>query len=308
VSETDWVPLSQRDERPQDESLLEGGTPEHLAAPLMAWTADYLSLPRGRATGFLAQRVAARLRIPLYTSDPTWLVRSAREDDRLLDVVDAALYLDDALRWQIEVVGAVPTPYAGEADWLPDADWPENSNLAQAVDRLDMLLTDAGSAYRVDWQHRGLTRRVDATVAAAARQAIASVAEPGTHLQAAWHAVYGRHPDPTKAYDEAVRAVEAAAIPVVLPKGSLETLGKVRAHLQAAAAQWEIAIEGKQSGAIDPLVSMILLLWEGQQRHAGGPASRPQRQDEAEMAVHLAATLVQWFTSGAVRRRTTNNP
>jgi hypothetical protein len=62
-------------------------------------------------------------------------------------------------------------------------------------------------------------------------------------------------------------------------------------------------IEGTNAGDVAPLAGMIRLLWEGQQRHAGGPNSREQLQEESEMAVHLAATLVQWFTSGAIRRR-----
>lgn len=115
---------------------------------------------------------------------------------------------------------------------------------------------------------------------------------------------YGQHPDPDKAYDEAVRAVEAAAIPVALPNGSRQTLGKVLSHLRDTQDKRELAIEGTNAGDTAPLVAMIALLWRGHvARHAGGPGLRPQRQDEAQMATHLAATLVHWFTTGAVRRR-----
>ncbi len=125
-------------------------------------------------------------------------------------------------------------------------------------------------------------------------------------MQEAWAAVYGRHPDPAKAYDEAVRAVEAAAIPILLPKGMKVTLGTVLAHLRDAGGKWALAIDGTNDGDVAPLTAMIQLLWKGHvARHAGGPSYRPQRQDEAEMAVHLATTLVQWFTSGAVRLRET---
>ena len=47
------------------------------------------------------------------------------------------------------------------------------------------------------------------------------------------------------------------------------------------------------------------LLWKGQiDRHGTDDASTPLSvsQAEAEAAVHLAVTLVQWFTSGAVSR------
>lgn len=307
AEEDNWKPLSQRDSPGHEETLFEG-VPDHLDGPLTAWTVSYLELERARPVGALAQRVALRLRIRLADlgdRSPEVLVNAANRSGRLLDVVDTAVHLDEDLRWDIEVAGPELAPDAGAADWLPDVRWPSESLRALAVDRLDQLLTDAGSAYMFDWRRRCLVRRVDPTVSAAVEKVMANSGEPGEHLQAAWNAIYGLHPDPTKGYDEAVRAVEAAAIPVVLPKGTRETLGKVRAHLRDASSAWELAVEGKNAGAIDPLVSMIGLLWEGHTRHAGSPDSRRQRQDEAEMAVHLATTLVQWFTSGAIRKRST---
>lgn len=167
------------------------------------------------------------------------------------------------------------------------------------------MLEDAGSAFTVDWLQRCLKRRVDSIVTAAAEQTM-TAATPGRHLQKAWAAIYGRHADPAKAYDEAVRAVEAAAIPVLLPKGTRETLGKVHAHLRQAGDKWSLAIKGANNGDVAPLKAMIELLWKGHiARHAGSPNYRTQHQDEAEMAVHLATTLVQWFISGAVRPRET---
>lgn len=56
--------------------------------------------------------------------------------------------------------------------------------------------------------------------------------------------------------------------------------------------------------AVDPLVVMLDRLWTGQvSRHGGGRNSRDQTQ--AEAAVHLAATLVQLLTSGALTHRNT---
>jgi hypothetical protein len=53
------------------------------------------------------------------------------------------------------------------------------------------------------------------------------------------------------------------------------------------------------------MVEMLTALWEGQRsRHAGTASARRQTQAEAEAAVHLAAVLVQWLTSGLLRRQT----
>ncbi|MGW1956113.1 hypothetical protein ACWCPI_25760 [Streptomyces sp. NPDC001920] len=292
-----WQPLSRRHISTREEALFEG-VPDHLIRPLEAWITGYLD-------GYpeLTERVALLMRVALDTPDPEQLVEavSASDSSRLLDVVDAVLHIDKRLWWELDVTGPEPTMEAGLADWIPAFGWPKGSRAA-AVERLDEMLMDAGSAFEVDWRQRCLQRRVDATVTTAAEQAMSM--DGGSHLQASWAATYGRHPDASKAYDEAIRAVEAAAIPIVLPNDTKATLGKVLAHFTQASDKWELAIEGPDGGAIAPLTEMISLLWKGHvARHAGSPTFRPQHQDEAQMAVHLAATLVHWFTTGAVRLR-----
>jgi hypothetical protein len=55
---------------------------------------------------------------------------------------------------------------------------------------------------------------------------------------------------------------------------------------------------------VDPLVNMLELLWQAQvSRHGGAPKSRHQDQAEAAAAVHLAAVLVQWLSTGVLRKR-----
>ena len=275
------------------------GVPDHLQQPLTEWIIQYLE-----RSPELVQRIALRLRLPLQTPDVRELVDAvlAREAQELLDVVDLAIQLDTALHWDLDVRGMEDnTMEASLAAWIPKWRWPKNSRAA-ALEQLACLLADAGSALQVDWKERHLRRRVDITVATAAEHTM--TLESHQHLRDAWTAIYGRHPDPAKAYDEAVRAVEAAAIPIVLPNGGQETLGKVLSHLQDARDKWELAVEGKTHGAIDPLVAMIKMLWHGHTgRHSGGPTFRPQRLDEAQMAVHLAVTLVHWFSTDAIRRR-----
>lgn len=125
------------------------------------------------------------------------------------------------------------------------------------------------------------------------------------HLDTAWAAAYGPNPDPDKAYDEAVLAVETLACPLVCPNNPRRTLGTVIRDLRNQTTQWELTIGDAMGQPAGPgrLVEMLALLWEGQSRHAGAPNSRQQTQAEAEAAVHLAATLVQWLTTGVLHRR-----
>jgi hypothetical protein len=49
---------------------------------------------------------------------------------------------------------------------------------------------------------------------------------------------------------------------------------------------------------------MMKALWEGQtSRHGSQHPTRPETMEEARAAVHLAVTLVQWFSAGTVARR-----
>ncbi|UQT61207.1 hypothetical protein M4V62_42455 [Streptomyces durmitorensis] len=51
------------------------------------------------------------------------------------------------------------------------------------------------------------------------------------------------------------------------------------------------------------VVDMMRRLWQGQTaRHGSQSPTRLENQRGAEMAVHLAATHVRWFTTGLVQR------
>jgi hypothetical protein len=173
------------------------------------------------------------------------------------------------------------------------------------LDELDRILAKGGSIYRVSRPLRRLERRTSVAFAELADKA--SLRDPQDHLQAAREAAYGRHLDAAKAYDECIRAVESVAIPLVLPAAKSATLGKVLSHFEdGGAPKWELAITGINSGDVAPAVVLISLLWRGHVgRHAGTSRFRPQRPEEAQMAFTIAATLVEWFGSGAIRRRET---
>jgi hypothetical protein len=52
------------------------------------------------------------------------------------------------------------------------------------------------------------------------------------------------------------------------------------------------------------VIEMLWLLERGQtDRHGGIDPTRHISQEAAEAAVHLATTLVQWFSAGHIRRR-----
>ncbi len=289
----DWRPLSRRgtDPSPEEDALYEG-VPPHLVQPLLHWIDSLFEHTSWEdefpASERRAGRIAARVRLDLraaplshahaQNNQNIWSasralvhLAGASGDTVLLDVVDATL--------------AEGTPKGAARD-------------------LEQLLTGGGSAWRVAGNRKSLERRVEPAATDAFRQAAAG--DPGSHLATAWAAVYGRHPAPSRAYSEAVKAVEAACIPLVIPgaRGARATLGKVIIDLSDHQQDWRLSICSAAAPAeISPLLAMLRLLWQGQtDRHGGSAPATPVTAPAAEAAVHLAVTLVQWFRSGAVRR------
>ena len=173
---------------------------------------------------------------------------------------------------------------------------------------MDTILKDGNSAWKVGYTSNelvGLVRRVDAFSQAAADQAMAGDAQRHRYLREAWGAAYGRNPHPGTAYRDAVRAVEAAAIPVVRPSQSPPTLGLVIAKLRDHPQ--EFATRLNPSPPLEPMDvvrQMLSLLWKSQWDRHGVDDDAPLTvsQQEAEAALALAVTLVRWFDTGAVYR------
>lgn len=273
-----WRPFSVRQAGTEEAAAFDVphvGAPPWLQASLMAWVR-----PRIRAEA-AALGVVNRLHLTLEGRNTSSFleVRCSRDPKVLLDVVDAL----------------INEPHRNDA----------------AARELDGILKDGGSALTVGKGANGfeLQERVDPTVTAAAKAAASTNDRSGQHLARAWSAAYRRNGDPGAAYGEAVKAVEAAACPVVIPKDQACTLGKVIPALRDGAKRFEVGLDPGQAPVdqVGVVVGMLELLWKGQNRHGSDDESTPidVSPQEAAAAVHLAVVLVQWFRAGVVRRKST---
>lgn len=171
---------------------------------------------------------------------------------------------------------------------------------------LEQLLIEAGSGWRVGTRagKPGLVKRLPTGVTVAAAAA-SQHPNAGKNLATAFESAFGLHPDPSKAYAFAVKAVEDATIAVV-PTGKAEpTLGDVIRAVESGTWRLPHLREHQLAPSHDVLVSMLRLLWRGHHdRHGGPPAVGVPAvtQDEAESAVMLAVTLVGWFETGKVQQ------
>lgn len=146
------------------------------------------------------------------------------------------------------------------------------------TESLGLLLAESWSVYEIAPDQRGLQRRMETTLAASISAASGTADAAGysaarVHLEKARGRLFGLHPDPSGAYDEAVRANEAIVCPLFLPNDQMPTLGKILAHLRGSSA-YEFVVTGKggAAGNTNAVVAMMASVWEGHSdRHAGGP-------------------------------------
>ncbi|MFJ8745810.1 hypothetical protein ACIRL2_41440 [Embleya sp. NPDC127516] len=270
MTSTPWHPLSVRLGHADFDDTLYEGVPDHLRDVLERWVHDTVNAAR-------AEIIRMRLRIPAHPQMNDLYVLTSLNDFALLDVIDAALSEPHTV-----------DHYARQA--------------------LDTYLEVAGSAYHINAMRDGLEMRVDPTVTSAVRETVTEAANTTTagsaaeHLTAAWTAVYGLDPDPSVSYSNSIKAVECAAHAVVQPNHTKATLGTMLGELKSVPHKFAFTVATGPDQIAVPR-AMMQLLWDGQtSRHGKQTPTRPETLNEARVAVHTAATLVQWFVSGAITR------
>jgi hypothetical protein len=168
---------------------------------------------------------------------------------------------------------------------------------------LNAILHASGSAWEVTptLVEGGKRKRVYLVTRrdlAAAKDAITATASfsqrAARHLTSSWQQVATRDPDPNGAYDQAVKAVEAVAQPIVSPKNSNATLGTILRDMKAKPSKWTFELQD-----VDTVIAMSETLWTKHIRH-GTDVRTDHTVAEADAALHLAIPLVRFFAGGLV--------
>lgn len=170
--------------------------------------------------------------------------------------------------------------------------------------KLETILHEGGSEWRVGTRadNPGLEKRVPQGVVDSAEAIMASTSTAGALLSEAWHAAYGRSPDPEEAYEKAIKAVEEAGTGVVSPKNVRASLGTMARDMENQ-KDWALPLgDDPKHPSADVVYRMVQSLWAGQESRHGGNGYRKPTPAEAEAAVLLAVPLVQFFSAGLVAR------
>lgn len=286
-----WTPLgSDADSHP----TLVDGIPPWLKRPVRDWFSDrfvekrYSPEPEDEFDYTLVARVDRMRRYDIAA-------RSYRQS--FADVLEAKM-------------PAEVFEHLSERDALNIIDWVVRDNVLRGEDgnsELEALLLDGGSRWRVGTRNGqpGLEERVPLGLQDAADAIMTSPGEAGRLLSEAWHAVYGIQPRPDLGYDRAVKAVEAAVLPIVKPRDGSATLGKAIGQMRAD-GDWKLPFvkEHAENPSQGVILGLLQALWSGHSdRHPGTPTYIASTQEAAEAAVALAVTIVTLFGSGGIARR-----
>jgi hypothetical protein len=251
------------------------GVPDGLSTPLLGWVHPFFHCYNAN--------------FGEWQSDPAKLDAFS---------IDLGVDVDRAHPWQWVTSAMIDSP----VQFIDVVDWClHRTTDTEDAAALEDILSRGSSVWKVAWSGKvfELQDRMDSTAEMAARTSATPGSAATQHLAEAWSYVYNQSQNPTAGYRAAVLAVECVALPVVIPNDQSGTLGKAIHAMEAAPTKWMSSL-GEYG--VESAISMMRALWLQQRRHAMKDPSKPtaMTQPEAEAAVHLAAVLVYWFTSGAI--------
>jgi hypothetical protein len=243
---------------------------ENRAAPHHYWSADE------RLSGFLIRK----LQWPITVSGGHEKVEAIKaliwgNRDNGLDLLDLLCLMDEA--------------------------WFRLTSAAR--DELRTVLCEGGSLWTVTPGSNGGLVQV---VTDEATAALAVAVEPGDpaaqHLSTAWSAAYGRHPDPSTAWNSAIKAVESLLQPIVSPDDSKATLGKMKGALRDQPAKWRFALaDSDENEDGSGFLTTLGILGYEPGRHGSDNRDAPSLE-QARVVVLQAVAVVETLRMGALER------
>ncbi len=181
------------------------------------------------------------------------------------------------------------------------------NKIEPCLDELERILAESGSRWKVGVRngYEGLEERVDSTMQTMADDVMEKTDETSARLLSeAWHALFGRNPDYSKAYTTAIKAVETIAAPMVSPKNSRYTLSSLAKEMREQ--KWGFEIEPNPDGAVEGGIAQVMMnamMYSHSDRHPANGVEDGVKEivkEHAEAAVYSAVYLVQCFKSGLV--------
>ncbi len=175
--------------------------------------------------------------------------------------------------------------------------------LTNNVRELDNILEQSGSKWKVATNEGTpkLEERVDDSVIVAMDDLATQTGDASKYMRLAWNEAFGRNPNPSSAYSNVVKAVEAATWGTVTPNNSRATLGTIIGELKNNPENYKISIkEDSQYKGIKTITQDLSLIWRGQTDRHGTSNPVAPTQEAAEQAIFSGLSTCQQFTRGLI--------
>ena len=179
------------------------------------------------------------------------------------------------------------------------------------IDDLEELLASGNSAWTVDPTVRGLAQRLS-DEEQATFEAATEVDDPATdYLREGWAAAWGLNPDGGKAYDRAIKALEAAFRREVTPNHEGASLGEISRDLCAKPGKWSARLSDARPPSDDRrrpdagvrlLAKSLGIVFSANHRHAGTDEHVENTLNDGRDAVTLAVALIAMQRRGFLER------
>lgn len=198
------------------------------------------------------------------------------------------------------------------------------NNEMHALDMLEAVLATCESSHQEHYMHLAntlfqegsskwiavknddgnitLEERVDETMRDAFEDAVSVISKSSDYLKESWIDIFGRNPNPSDGYGKAIKAIEAASWPIILPNDNTATLGKIIGEVGANPNKWASSISEKTPSTISKsLEQQMRLVWEGQTNRHGTATPIPESQEAAEQAIIIAVGVCNQFNRGHIK-------
>lgn len=183
-----------------------------------------------------------------------------------------------------------------------------NNNTDQIVNQINTILLSSGSKWMAVRKDPGPGATLEERVSESAQNALAialqeSDATTQQFLKTAWSDAFGRNPNPSSAYSNSIKAIEAAAWPSVTPNDNKATLGTMLGEVRSNINKWKTATTDKsQNQGITTVKDIMQLIWDGQTDRHGTARPVSPSQEAAEQAVLYAVVVCNFFNRGLVAK------
>ena len=175
-------------------------------------------------------------------------------------------------------------------------------------DALEMILSRAGHELRVSPEGDRLVERIDSVNWNSYGEVVRPADEASRLMQDAWALAFGRDPNPSEAWSDAIKSIETLLKPIVSPDDSKATIGKMIAALRDKPEKWVCSLPDRKYGTkdnkitkrgIEILIDTLNVIGYQPNRH-GNETTDAVDDITIRSILFLSVTVLGWLRDGVL--------